>query len=380
MPNDRAVFFNSKWAIQHYDGGLNFNRHQVADYRFYISDATPQKIGIGVKPQYGHLEIKTINYSDESNAVNSGITLNPGSYSSLRMYLCNNIGYVTRGGANTQGISINQTGSIGIRTNPSTNSLIALNVNGAIYASYNNFTGSDKRLKENIKKLSNNEIAFDSISSYSYNYKIKQNTSKSDISSYSEDIEVIDARTSFGFIAQEVQKVYPELVIENENGLLAINYDGFIPILWEANKEMVRTIADMQKEIEQLKMQQSRIDEIERSVKTCCSTQEKPKLKSETRVQSELQEQSQSQAVLQQNKPNPFTQNTIIGMYIPRDVEQATVFVYDLKGTQILKLPVFEREQTEVTIQAQQLQAGMYIYSLVTDGVLVGSKQMIVTE
>lgn len=87
MPNDRAVFFNSKWAIQHFDDGLNFNRHQVADYRFYISDATPQRIGIGVKPQEGHLEIKTVNYADAVNGIKSGITLNPGTYSSMRMYL-----------------------------------------------------------------------------------------------------------------------------------------------------------------------------------------------------------------------------------------------------------------------------------------------------
>jgi hypothetical protein len=58
-------------------------------------------------------------------------------------------------------------------------------------------------------------------------------------------------------------------------------------------------------------------------------------------VQSKIQDQTKAQAELQQNKPNPFTQNTVIDMYIPQDVQQATVYVYDLKGTQILKLPVF---------------------------------------
>ncbi|HON53541.1 MAG TPA: tail fiber domain-containing protein, partial [Bacteroidales bacterium] len=361
---------------------FNLYKYRVANYRFFVSDAT-SNIGIGTgNPVYGKLEIKTVNYSDEANAVNSGITLNPGTYNSLRMYLCNNIGYITRGGANLQGIAISPEGNVGIKTAPSTstNPVIALKVNGAIYASYNNFTGSDKRYKENIKKINFNTIAFDSIHSYTYTYKIKQYSPVFDDSLSMKMTDAVDTRTSFGFIAQEVRNIYPELVIENEEGMLAINYDGFIPILWEANKEMVRTIAELQKETALLKMQQSRIDDIERSMKTCCSIQEKPKLKSETRVQSEIQDQTKAQAELQQNKPNPFTQNTVIGMYIPQDVQQATVYVYDLKGTQILKLPVFEREQTEITIQAQQLQAGMYIYSLVTDGVLVGSKQMIVTE
>jgi hypothetical protein len=38
-------------------------------------------------------------------------------------------------------------------------------------------------------------------------------------------------------LAQEVQKVFPELVNEDKNGMLSLNYQGLIPILIKALKD-----------------------------------------------------------------------------------------------------------------------------------------------
>lgn len=96
---------------------------------------------------------------------------------------------------------------------------------------------SDKRLKENIKPI---ESALDKVSKLqgvTFDWK------KSD--------SILDIKQDIGFIAQDVQKVVPELVRENEDGMLSIRHQGVIPILVEAMKEQQKQIEELKKQIKQ---------------------------------------------------------------------------------------------------------------------------------
>ena len=53
-------------------------------------------------------------------------------------------------------------------------------------------------------------------------------------------------------IAQEVEKVLPELVAETEQGTKFLNYDGITPVLVEASKEQQKQIEKQAKQIELL--------------------------------------------------------------------------------------------------------------------------------
>ena len=55
-----------------------------------------------------------------------------------------------------------------------------------------------------------------------------------------------DSKKHYGFIAQDIEKIYPELVNNNEVGYKTVNYIELIPIL-------LSKIKDMQKEIDNLK-------------------------------------------------------------------------------------------------------------------------------
>jgi len=57
-----------------------------------------------------------------------------------------------------------------------------------------------------------------------------------------------------GFIAQDVEKIFPELVTTDNNGYKGISYEKIVPVLTEA-------IKDQQKEIKELK---ARIEILER--------------------------------------------------------------------------------------------------------------------
>ena len=53
-------------------------------------------------------------------------------------------------------------------------------------------------------------------------------------------------------MAQDVEKVLPELVKTDEDGVKSIDYIGFIPLLVESINEMRLTIQEQQNEIEML--------------------------------------------------------------------------------------------------------------------------------
>ena len=59
-------------------------------------------------------------------------------------------------------------------------------------------------------------------------------------------------RNQMGFIAQEVEEIFPELVKEDHEGYKAIDYGKFTPIIVEAMKEQQQEIEDLQQEIIEL--------------------------------------------------------------------------------------------------------------------------------
>lgn len=121
---------------------------------------------------------------------------------------------------------------VGINLNESTDIPITyqLEVSGSIKASGTVIQGSDKRLKENIEPI---PFALDKVKDLrGVNYNLTGNSG-------------LEA----GFIAQEVQEVIPEVVSEDKNGYLGINYSGVIPYLVEAVKELKEEIKDLKSKL-----------------------------------------------------------------------------------------------------------------------------------
>ncbi|HQV59642.1 MAG: tail fiber domain-containing protein [Chitinophagaceae bacterium] len=80
---------------------------------------------------------------------------------------------------------------------------------------------SDARLKKNITLIRDALPALMNINGYRYNWKDPEK----------------DKTLQVGLLAQEIEKVMPELVIENNDGIKSVNYAGMIPVLIEAFKE-----------------------------------------------------------------------------------------------------------------------------------------------
>jgi hypothetical protein len=72
-----------------------------------------------------------------------------------------------------------------------------------------------------------------------------------------------DGKQKIGLLAQNIQEVFPELVSKDDNEMLAINYQGLVPVLINALKEQN---AKMKEQDGKMKEQDSKISRLERLV------------------------------------------------------------------------------------------------------------------
>ena len=100
-----------------------------------------------------------------------------------------------------------------------------LTVNGDVVIS------SDARLKSNILSLGSTLPKLLQIDGKSYEMKGKQ---------------------KIGVLAQEIKEVFPELVSEDDNEMLAVNYQGLVPVLINALKEQDAKMKEQEKKINRL--------------------------------------------------------------------------------------------------------------------------------
>ena len=96
---------------------------------------------------------------------------------------------------------------------------------GTVVVSGNLTVSSDMRLKDNIQPLGDTMV----------------NILKLDAKSYTRE-----GREEIGLIAQDVQSVYPELVVEDGNGMLAVNYQALSAILINGIKDQEARIQKLE--------------------------------------------------------------------------------------------------------------------------------------
>jgi cytochrome c-type biogenesis protein CcmE len=59
-------------------------------------------------------------------------------------------------------------------------------------------------------------------------------------------------KQKIGVLAQEIKEVFPELVTEDENENLAVNYQGLVPVLINALKEQENKVQEQEERIKRL--------------------------------------------------------------------------------------------------------------------------------
>ena len=204
-------------------------------------DSTGQ-VGIGTTAPAGQFEVYTDYYRK------FGVTY-PGAYitkinlgsdadlsynaSSTELSIFSRVatyGSIVFGTGTTEKMRLNNAGYLGIATaGPSYPLHVATNVGGtSIYATNDIVAFSDQSVKNNIRPIENVIERINNSRGVLY------------------DRTDCNAKDNIGFIAQELEVAFPELVITNEDGTKAVKYQNTVAVLFEAIKEQ-------QKQIDQLK-------------------------------------------------------------------------------------------------------------------------------
>jgi hypothetical protein len=208
------------------------------------------------------------------------------------------------------------------------------------------FTSSDEKLKEDIQTEEN--ILEKIMELNAVTYKFKEN-----------DQLNLPEELQHGFIAQNIEEVFPELVttikkpiIDKENKLIgeyeykAVNYTGLISILTSSIQDLNEKVTALENE------------------------------KKERNASDKLGLLDEADFSMEQNIPNPFNSQATISYTLPPNVK-ANITIFDMTGKYIREYDLRD-SKGKLVINSNDIGKGMILYSLISGGEIIITKKMIV--
>lgn len=131
----------------------------------------------------------------------------------------------------------------------------AFQVQGAAFKKLGNGTWqfpSDRRLKTNIVSLNQNEMLGKVLQMQGVNYDL---------------IAFPEQGMQYGFIAQDLRKVFPSKIYENKSGFLSASYGDYVPMFVEAIKALNERVEKLEQNKPNIKAMTARLEEMEALLK-----------------------------------------------------------------------------------------------------------------
>ncbi|MFA5573878.1 MAG: tail fiber domain-containing protein [Brumimicrobium sp.] len=216
----------------------------------------------------------------------------------------------------------------------------------------------------------------------------------------------------YGLIAQEVEEVLPELVHNVKRpaeydslgveitpflDYKGVDYNGFISIIIAAMQEQQIDLEQKETVIEDLQNDRDKllntVEDLNNRLTQLenCLSALLPELcqmnQSIIERNSEIEQKEllhnidvilgdKATIILKQNVPNPFLERTTIEFVIPETISNAEIIFYDDVGRIIKAVDINERGNGRLTVYANDLSTGIYMYTLTADGKVIATKRM----
>lgn len=213
---------------------------------------------------------------------------------------------------------------------------------------------SDVKLKENVTNEVNVLERLEKLRPVSYDYKKITEMN-------------LPSQKQHGFISQELAEVFPELtkdiikpVFDKEGKIVskiefkALNYEGLISVLTAGIQELNSEVKGLKAELAEYKSNEL--------------------LRNSLNDSQNIDVKGFS---MDQNVPNPFTAQTQIRFQLPKNINKASIIVFDLNG-KLIKDYNLNQNSGLLNIESSDLGKGMFLYTLVYNGSEIITKKMIV--
>lgn len=244
------------------------------------------------------------------------------------------------------------------------------------------FNGSDRKLKDQIKPLTDATSKIMKLKPSTYIFKKDEEF---------KDMHLPEGE-QMGLIAQDLETVFPTSVKEikakqflNKEHKIGhstpdykgVNYISLIPLLIAGAQEQQVKIDQQLETNTNLKAlvekQQKELDELKAIVNSLAGNP--VKAGTSTSVPVELSDKNV--IVLDQNVPNPFAESTVISYSIPTDFTKAQIIFTNADGKLIKVINITEKGAGRLNVFGSDLSSGIYSYTLVIDGKNMEAKKMI---
>jgi len=217
---------------------------------------------------------------------------------------------------------------------------------------------SDNRLQENVTRLGKNNLESDALERLLCMNVIKYNLVKPKYDTNDEDSTVVFPdeneasylkRSHYGLSAQELQTIYPDLVVEGQDGFLCVNYIELVPIL-------IQSIQELKQELDDLRNGTG-----------------------VTRGTTDCSRSVISQNILYQTCQNSINEKITIRFKVAENSQNASINIYDLRGKMLKEYPVSSGNGS-ISVSGYELGEGMFLYSLVVNGQEIDTKKIIISK
>jgi len=243
---------------------------------------------------------------------------------------------------------------------------------GSAFASGGVWQPSDQRLKSDVVEIGGALEIVKSLRGVKYSYN---NDSYPELK--------LPQTQQYGFIAQEVEKILPEAVRnENEEAsgveLKAMQYTQIIPVLAEAIKEQQVIIDDQEDRLIEQYLINENYEKLIANLEARLTALENGNAGKRTSASINQEIKAVEGISLRQNFPNPFMGETVIEYTIPVDMSAASLSIYDLTGKQQLNSIELAPGTGEVNLKAEALSPGVYVYTIEKNNQTLARQKMIV--